>query len=399
MDAPSIRAELARLAEAGERIRAIPLDERVERLQDVLDRMAEPKSAIRDELGAELPSASGFTRETVRTGLDLALRRWRDTGLRDLVRGELGARADLREAPHSTAVVAGGAIPMPTLEAMIAPLVLGSTVVVRPARRDPVTARRFREILLQLDDALGSAVAICGTERGDDEALDALLEVGVVVASGSDSSVATIREHVNPRTRFVGYGHRLSVAVVGSEPGADELAALALDASLWDQLGCLSPLAVFALGHSDAWARGLAGALDRASSERPRGEVPLEAAAAIGRERDLAELRGAEDERIQLHAGADWTVIREADARWRSSPLHRFVRVHPVADERELAGALGPIQAQLSTVGFGRGLDAAAARLAPRSAPLGSMQTPPLHWNHDGIGTLRPLLGLLPRGG
>ena len=43
--------------------------------------------------------------------------------------------------------------------------------------------------------------------------------------------------------------------------------------------------------------------------------------------------------------------------------------------------------------GASRGLGEAVVGLAPRIAPLGSMQAPPLHWNHDGIGTLRPLVG------
>ena len=394
MRAPSIRAAHAGLEEAGARLRALSLDERIGRLEDVLDALSTPDSTFRRTLDERLPAATGFAAPTLREGLDQALSRWRPGAVRELVQGELGDPAVIRDAPRSTAVVAAGAIPMPTLEAMIAPLVLGSTVLIRPGHRDRVTAPSFRDALAELDRGLGASVAICETERGDEEALVALLEADAVVASGSDASVAAIRERSRPGSRFVGYGHRLSVAVVGPGPTPEAARALALDVSLWDQLGCLSPVAVFALGDAEAWARALADALEETAARLPRGELSLGPAAATQHERAEAELRLAADGRIALHTGKDWTVVCEADDEWRGSPLHRFVRVHPVEDPAALARALEPVRGILSTVGFGPGLEAMAPGLAPRSAPLGLMQTPPLHWNHDGIGTLRPLLGV-----
>lgn len=398
MHAPSIRAARAGLEEAGGWLRALSLADRVERLQAALDLLADPTSRVRRDLEERHPAATGFAPETVRAGLDLALSRWRKSGLRELVDGELGVPAVVPNAPRSSAVIAAGAIPMPTIEAIVAPLVLGSTVMVRPAHRDPVTAGLVCEALDEVDPALGGCAAVCATERDDEEALAALLDADTVVASGSDASVDAIRGRVRSGTRFIGYGHRLSLAVVGPEPTAPVLGALAQDVSLWDQLGCLSPVAVYALGDPDGWARGLAEALADWASRVPRGEVPLEAAAAIQRERDGAELRRGLDEQIDLHTGRDWTVVREAHADWRGSPLHRFVRVHPVAQPSGLPAALEPVLGQLSTIGFGPGLGPAAAGLAPRSASLGTMQCPPLCWNHDGIGTLRPLLGLPPLG-
>ena len=397
MRAPSIRATNARLEKAGARLRALSQDERIDRLDRVLGALASPGSAIRRTLEERLPEATGFAAATLREGLGLALTRWQTGGVREWVHAELGEPPVMRDAPRSTAVLGAGAIPMPTLEAMIAPLVLGSTVSIRPGHRDRITAPSFRDALRELDEGLGASVAVVETERGDEAALAAHLEADAVVVSGSDDSVAAIRERSRPGTRFIGYGHRLSVAVVGGGPSPEAARALALDVSLWDQLGCLSPRAVFALGDADSWASALAGALEEVATRLPRGEVALDAAAAIRLERSEAEVRRAADERIVLHSGADWTVVREADAIWRRSPLHRFVRLHPVEDEAGVARALEPLGAVLSTIGFAPGIEGIVAGLAPRSAPLGSMQTPPLHWNHDGIGTLRPLLGLPPQ--
>jgi hypothetical protein len=101
-----------------------------------------------------------------------------------------------------------------------------------------------------------------------------------------------------------------------------------------------------------------------------------------------------------VHAGAagEWTVVREADSQPRPAPLHRFVRVLPVADVRALVAALAPFGPHLSAVGldgFGREASALCRALAhlgaSRLCACGAMQCPPLGWHRDGRGVLTPL--------
>ena len=91
-------------------------------------------------------------------------------------------------------------------------------------------------------------------------------------------------------------------------------------------------------------------------------------------------------------------MICEADARLRASPLHRFVRVHPVSEPDELLAALapaGPHLAGVAVTGFGsvtRELAEALAALgASRICRPGRLQAPPLAWRHDGQPVLLPL--------
>ena len=77
--------------------------------------------------------------------------------------------------------------------------------------------------------------------------------------------------------------------------------------------------------------------------------------------------------RVALHSGVGtaWTVVREDSAEIRPAPLHRFVRVHPVADLTALIGALSPLSPHLAAVsidGFGRQTDDAARALADLGA-------------------------------
>jgi len=280
--------------------------------------------------------------------------------------------------------------------------VLGSPVLCKPAARDPVTPRLVAESVFALAPELGDAVAVADVRRGDEAALDALLDVPRVVVTGSDEAVAAVATRIAKRgaeTKLVAHGHKCSVAALGAGADLGEAAArLAVDVSLWDQLGCLSPIACWALGGA-ARARDFAAALDRAlaarEAETPRGEVAPDAAARIASERSEAELRAAAHGDVVLHAGAAWTVVAEADFTLRPAPLHRFVRVHPVAGEAELRAALAPLAgrvAGLAHAGLAAPERLANALGATRTAPFGEIQAPPLDWDRDGLGVLHSLL-------
>ena len=111
----------------------------------------------------------------------------------------------------------------------------------------------------------------------DRDCVDALLGADCVVASGSDETIASVAAQVQPPRRLVSYGHRLSVAAVAADRPADSAARLAEDVALWDQLGCLSPLAVFVAdrdrGEAAAFGAELAEALADLEERWPRGRI------------------------------------------------------------------------------------------------------------------------------
>ena len=373
------------------------MQERIEPLGRVLDALAEPDSPAREDLERDLPAATGLAPSTVRAGLDLAMASWGSTGLRELITNELRDDPPALEAtPLLTAVVPAGSIPMPTIEAMLAPLVLGSAAILRPASRDAATARAFARLVAKEDTELGDAIAIVDFPREDGAAWDAFLDADAVIASGNDETIETLRRMTPRDTRLVGYGHRFTLGVVACPAAMTTARAFARDISLWDQLGCLSPIAVFVLGDADGWADALALALEDVGRELPRGAVPISAAAAIHRERAEGEFRGASDGATRVIAGQAWTVVREADAAWRPAPLHRFVRVVPVESAAHLAEVLRPVRGHIATVAILPEEAALVGDLQARQAAPGTCQAPPLDWHHDGKGTLRPLLGLPP---
>lgn len=410
-DADDVRAARARVLAAGALLRRRPRHERVQLLGRVLERFRAAGSAERRRLERELPEATGFSAATVREGLARALAPFSAAALEALVERELGALGKGRIATgfEATAVLLGGGVPTPALPALLGPLLLGSPVLARCSSHDPVTARAFAAALAAEDADFATALELVSFPSDDGEALGELLAAPCVVAFGSDETMAAVGARLGPTQRFVRHGHRLSVAVLGEAaltgPGlADAAAALALDVALWDQQGCLSPVAVYALGVErvpDALLAALAGAFAEAASRWPRGRALPDVTARFGVERDTAELRAAAGADVRVAAGQGFVLVAEPDVAFRGSPLQRFLRIHPAPSGERLLEALAPLGPHLAAVGVaglgplsGR-LELALAELgASRVCPLGALQAPPLDWCHDQLGVLLPLARL-----
>jgi hypothetical protein len=407
---------LGRVRGCGKTLRARPRSETLCVLAQVLDRWRDPTSKTRQSLDHMLPEATGFSREVVRAGLAHALGGWTDEALRALVQRELGGGAGaldrgavLATGFGSTSVLLAGALPTPTLLAILAPLVVGSPVLARTSSSDPVTARLVAASIAEVDPELAACVEIVEFAVDDFAAMEAFLSAECVVASGSDATLSAVARRVRPPRRFVGYGHRVSVAVLGSEALAppsllETCARLVFDVGLWDQLGCLSPLAVYVVAAEppqiEGLAMGMASALAQAEVKLPRGRTPTSASAAFARARAEAEMRSAAGQDVDVYGlpTDPWCVVREDSAQFREAPLYRFVRIHPVADLAALPGALAGLAPHLAAVaidGFGanspKAAELAASLGASRICAPGRMQAPPLGWHHDGQGVLTPL--------
>ena len=404
-----IRTARERLTQAGGALRGTKLSERTRALGRVLDRLREPDSEQRRRLERELPETTGLAAETVREGLALALSEFSARALDALVAHELGG-GDVERLTSGfdvTTVVLGGGVPTPMLLALATPLLLGSPVLARSSAHDPSTARIFASALGAEAPELAGCLALVSFPSDDEAALRELLAAPCVVAYGSDQTMATLAARLAPAQHFVRHGQRLSVAVLGAaaQGGAaltEAAAALARDVALWDQLGCLSPVALYVLGAervSGALLAELEAAFEAAARRWPRGRVPAEAHASAAAARDTAELRAAAGADVRVRAARDFTLVAEPDAVFRGSPLYRFVRIHPVPNTETLLAALAPLAPHLAAVGVGglgeerEALEAGLARLgAGRVCPLGRLQAPPLGWSHEGRGVLLPLL-------
>jgi hypothetical protein len=413
-----IAEQLAQLRDAGKQLKTRPIGEVLDVLGAVLDGWSDPNSSWRRDLEDQLPATSGFARPLVVEGLRRALEPWSSDALRELAVRELGSLDELDAASNravsgfdTTAVLLAGSIPMPSLLALIAPLAVRSPVLAKPASRDPLTPLLVARSIAETDVELGRCIRIASFAAANEDCTRALLEADCICATGSDATIAAVQSQARPPRRLVVDGHRLSIAAVvppaSAERRRDLAERLAVDIALWDQLGCLSPIAVFAVDPEPtrAAALGEAIALALANAERnwPRGTIDASTSHTIAQQRAEAELRRAAGRAIAVHASDStaWTVIVEDGPELRSSPLHRFIRVIPVPDPEHLLDAIEPLGSHLAAAaieGFGAqavGLARALATLgASRICAPGSLQSPPLDWRHGGRGVLAPLVRL-----
>jgi hypothetical protein len=230
------------------------------------------------------------------------------------------------------------------------------------------------------------------------------------------------------RSRFLGYGHRVSFVCVGHESlstySVRRVAReVARDATAWNQLGCLSPHVVYVEEDGAMAPEGFAGLLaeelERIESSDPRGELSLEESAAIEARRTVYAMRAAmapspgdrpnhatvfgdawTSVKLWRSDGTTaWTVVYDSDPRFETSCLNRFLYVKPLRRFEDLLRHAGPVRHHVSTVALAASenrLGEMAMQLArwgvSRICPVGRMQEPPMAWRHDGRPALADLL-------
>lgn len=382
----------------------------------------------RKEVLEKAPALTGFGAETLARGLSEFFEQLTRENLEALVVQDLGSLRRLDEIVadgvetkqdrssmvrgHDLLVqITGGVLPNGPVMSMILGLLARSAQFIKCASGTSYLLRMFAHSLYAMQPKLGACLEIAEWKGGTTELEEALFaEAGCVTATGSDEALGEIRKRLPGHVRFVGYGHKLSVGYVTRESleknGAEKIAAsLVEDVTAWNQLGCLSPHAVYVESGapiaSIAFAEAVAKELEKREASEPRGAVSNTTAAAIATRRMFYEVRAATDKENQIWASAGstaWTVVHENSQALQTSCLNRFLYVKPINSFEEFLASMEPFHGKISTVGLAAPMARAqeiSVRLAragvTRVCRLGQMQHPPLSWRHDG----RPSLGEL----
>ena len=401
-------------------------DQIVKIISQVAEGWLQPESEFRKLALADGPRATGFSRATLERGLESFFKQLTRANLRALLAQDLGdpkrldemgsapgdekhSRAALVRGPEFLVHICAGNIPNPALMSMVLGLLTRSAQFVKCASGASFLPRLFAHSIYDAEHKLGACLEIAEWPGGDAAIETALFaEADCVTANGNTETLAVIRAKLPVTTRFLGYGHRVSLGYVTAEVLSgfavkNIVAAAADDVAAWDQLGCLSPHVIYVESGGavspELFAQMLAEELAQREVTEPRGAVSPTIAARIASLRGIYEVRAAHSPATQLwrsEGSTAWTVVCEADARFQKSCLHRFIYVKPVRDLAELLQSADAVRGQVSTVGLAADEDEAkeiATQLgrwgATRVCALGQMQNPPLTWRHDG----RPALG------
>ena len=210
-------------------------------------------------------------------------------------------------------------------------------------------------------------------------------EAEAILAFGGDETMASFKT-AWPDRKLALYGHRFSVAMVHADTDLPGLArALTLDHALYDTRGCMAPVAIFALGDARALEHAMAEAMAQMQVELPRGAIEPSLGSVWRERQGLARARG------RAHLGEGWGVLSLPAAHFLPFALPRMAVIHPVEGPDEVAIALAPWRAWLSSCATNLQPERATSLGVLRVCAPGSLQIPAFPRRHDG----RPMLGSL----
>jgi len=362
---------------------------------------------MRRETLVQIARRTGFSMGLLDASLDALLAPFSPDALESMA--ELVPSQPALGQPETVGFIMAGNVAGAGLHEIVTALISGAAVVIKSASSEPVFFQAFATTIAQSDPALGARVAVLVWDRSRADLTRALLEsCDSIAAYGDDSTIAAL----GGTRKLIGFPSRVSGAVVAlnqfDTQALQRIAdKVALDVSLFEQLGCLSPHHVFLLDSNATRARHFAaqigGALDRLAGTMPApAQLNLEDAAAIRGIREIARWRRIGGEPVELWEGRrlDWTLVFDPDAKFAMSPGFRTVCVSLVRDPEDLRDRLVPASGRLEA--FAVGADEpmrSSLRGVLRSlgvshiCPPGTMQSPPLDWRHGG-GEFLELMGV-----
>ena len=314
----------------------------------------------RDKLAsAEPPRFTGLSTEGAVAARDAALGAL-DDGALDTV-----ARVDVR--PFESAVfVAARTVFTAPLEWCAVLLGRGTRVVLKMPAGEPGWAPELVE-----------TAEACSLPLSWTEDRSVVARHPLVVAMGSDATIAEIRATARADARVLAHGHKFSVCWI-TKP--ESWRALAEDLALYDTRGCMSPVVILTPLPLDEALDDLSVAMARLQERYPRGAIAPMEGAAIRARSALARTVGQE------RTGFGWAIHEVPTQHIEPTPLPRTPTLVSVANLSEAMAALEPHMVSLGTVGTDdagsaeRWLDGGACRVCS----VGKMQRPPLVRMHDG---------------
>ena len=257
-----------------------------------------------------------------------------DLALDELNQSSLGAAAEIIGEPFANAVlVAAGTVFTAPIEWCAVLLGRGTAVTIKHSRSHPGFAL-----------AMASAAKQVGLPLKATSSKEAIASGDIVIAMGSDETIELIGNQLSPPSRFLGFGHRFSLAWIGTDdkPNWNNLA---FDTAIHDGRGCMSPVALFTPLPLDIACAGLAAAMESAEAKWPLGAVAPGESAAIRSREALARVTGT------LLKGPGWSIHGLPARYFSPMALPRSLAVYHLPNEAAAKKILTSRLKWLSTVG------------------------------------------------
>ena len=348
----------------------------------------------RDTIAAIADSA-GYSVAMLENSIDALLKPFTGDELKAMA---ARVSADNRDAkPKTVGFIAAGNVAGAGIHEIAIALIASARVLVKTASTEPIFFAEFARTLAEVDREAGARVEVFKWSRARTDLTDELIaKCDCVVAYGDDATIESLRHRPN----VIGFGSRVSAALIDASciDGVAEL--LARDVALFEQLGCLSLHQVFVVSPDAVAARDLAvrmsEALGRLAVSMLPAHIPLRDAAEIRGVRERARWRAIAGEPVELFEGRglEWTVVFEAKAdSFKVSPGFRTVHVTAVRDLTDFRECIENMSGRIEAIAVAGDVCEIEARTMgiPYICAPGEMQSPRLDWRHGG-GTFLDLM-------
>lgn len=414
---------------AREVLQRMPVDTVIGLIDRAVARLLDADDPLRREADALLPRVTGFDADMLSLGLTACLQTFRAPQLQRFVAQDFanpkvldGFQPALKGGavrafgPALLAHVWAGNVPGLPLWSLAFGLLVKAGNIGKLPSAEPVFATLFARALCELHPPLADCLAVVWWQGGHPGPAAALFrEAETVLAYGSNAALRDLRGQVPAATRFIGYGHKLGLALVGRaaldhQRGPVAARRLAMDVVRWEQQGCYSPHAVYVerggVLSPRAFAQHLAAELANLGHRHPRRSLSPDEAGAVAAWRHAAEWRalaGTGGHDLLGDPGSPW-ALAYSDTPQPLAPTagQRCVQLSAVDALDAVLPLLAPHAAFLQTVGLATTpaelyrLGEALGRVGvTRIAPLGGMAQPEAGWHHDGRFNLADLVRMV----
>jgi hypothetical protein len=241
-------------------------------------------------------------------------------------------------------VILPGNVIGPALCAAYSVAITGASAILKAASSERAVAKIVARQWNEIGEPLAGAIEARYWPGGDLAAETAsVADVDGVIAFGSDETIDSIRGRVPATKHFKGYGTRYSLGLVTEVADLAWAAeSAAIDVSMFDQAGCMSPQTIYVVGDASRalrFAHALDGALRRASVWLPRMKPSSDEAAAANdvlRRAYVSAMPASSHGLSPILAGpdnggcADYLIVVEPQGPPRTHGFGRIVGVMPL---------------------------------------------------------------------
>lgn len=404
-------------------LRAMPVARIVEVVDAAVARLLDRQDPYRRRMEQALPAVTGYDPEMVRLGLTQYFKTFRKPELLRFLAEDFSNPSILDDfqplakggygqafGPPVLGHIWAGNVPALPLWSIVCGLLVKSGNIGKVSSAEPLFASWFAELLAEVAPELADCLAVVWWQGGESKPEQALLRAAdVTLAYGSNASLAAIQSRMPQGKRFLGFGHKVSFAMISAaalDPAkvARTAQRAAYDIGRYDQQGCFAPHVVFVERGAEitprTFARYLARSLAAFGQRYPRRALTLAEDSSIAAWRQQEEfVHGAE---VLGDTLGEWSVsFHEGGQGFGTSCLNRAIRVVAVDDLTEVPPLVAPYRALLQTVGIAAPPDALfkVSKLlgqvgVTRIAALGDMTSPEAGWHHDGRFNLADLVSV-----